>query len=408
MTQTTVTPSGQRPRPSAPRQTTNSTIRPFRPSASDGELADLRRRVEATRFPERETVNDQSQGVPLATIQKLARYWATDYDWRKCEARLNALPQFITEIDGLDIHFVHVRSKHKNALPLIVTHGWPGSIVEQLKIVEPLTNPENPADAFDLVIPSMPGYGYSGKPTKRGWGPRRIARAWLELMKRLGYQRFVAQGGDWGAIVTEMMALQGAPELIGIHVNMPGAFPAEIDKAVQAGSPLPANLSDEEKVACEQLSFFYKHVYYAYLQADRPQTLTALADSPVGMAAFLLDHDAKSLAMIARSFDGQKEGLSRDDVLDNCTLFWLTNTAISAARLYGENTDPFFTAKGITIPVAVSIFPDELYTMPKSWAERAFPKLIHYNRLDKGGHFAAWEQPELFVNELRNGFRTLR
>jgi pimeloyl-ACP methyl ester carboxylesterase len=389
-------------------------IRPFQVNVPEAELTELRKRINATRWPERETVADQSQGVQLATIQKLARYWATDYDWRKCEARLNALPQFITEIDGLDIHFVHVRSKHQDALPLIVTHGWPGSIIEQLKIIDPLTNPTahgaTASDAFHLVIPNMPGYGFSGKPTptNEGWGPVKIARAWVVLMKRLGYTQFVAQGGDWGAVVSDVMATQGHPELLGIHTNMPGAVPPDIDKAAQAGGPLPSNLSAEERRAFEQLVFTYQHVAYGALMGTRPQTLTGLVDSPVGLAAFMLDHDPRSYELIAQAFDGRPGGLTRDDVLDNITLFWLTNTAISAARLYWENKFSYLDVKNVGIPVAVSVFPDELYQAPRSWAERAYPKLIHYNKLDKGGHFAAWEQPQLFSQEVRAGLRSLR
>ncbi|MER7892527.1 epoxide hydrolase family protein [Micromonospora sp. NPDC094482] len=397
-------------------------IRPFTVEIPDAELKALRARIAATRWPEKETVADQSQGVPLATSQALARYWEKEYDWRKVEARLNALPQFMTKIDGLDIHFIHVRSKHEDALPLIVTHGWPGSIIEQLKIVDPLTNPTahgaSASDAFHLVIPSLPGYGFSGKPTEPGWGPERIASAWTELMKRLGYTRFVAQGGDWGAIVTDMMGVQAPPELIGIHVNMPGVFPPDIDALFQSDvtgannalGKLPANLSAEEKRASEQLDFVWKHVGYGLMMATRPQTLTGLADSPMGLATFLLDHDAASLALISRVFAGQSEGLTRDDVLDNITLFWLTNTGVSASRLYAENKLSFFAVKGVSpaLPVAVSVFPDELYQAPKSWAEQAYPNLIHYNKLDKGGHFAAWEQPQLLSEEIRAGFRSLR
>ncbi|MFD5570307.1 epoxide hydrolase family protein [Streptomyces cadmiisoli] len=396
--------------------TTEATaIRPFTFEFSDEELQDLRRRIVATRWPEKETVTDQSQGTQLATIQELARYWATEYDWRKVEARLKALPHFITEIDGLDIHFIHVRSKHENALPLIVTHGWPGSVVEQLKIVEPLTDPTahggSAEDAFHLVIPSMPGYGFSGKPAEKGWGPERIARAWGELMKRLGYTRYAAQGGDWGAVVTDAMAVQEPEGLVGIHTNMPKVVPPAIEAAIVTGNPLPSDVvlaNDEEKAAVEALDFVYRHVYYAYIMGSRPQSLTALVDSPVGLAAFMLDHDRDSLALISRAFAGQKEGLTRDDVLDNITLFWLTGTALSAARLYGENTRPFFGAVGVKLPVAVSVFPDELYRAPKSWTEQAYPNLIHYNRLPKGGHFAAWEQPEYFVEEVRTGLRSLR
>ncbi|WP_327128395.1 epoxide hydrolase family protein [Streptomyces sp. NBC_01727] len=393
----------------------STAIRPFTFEFPEAELEDLRARIEATRFPEKETVEDQSQGTQLATIQELARYWAKEYDWRKVEARLKSYPQFITEIDGLDIHFIHVRSKHENALPVIVTHGWPGSIIEQLKIIEPLTNPTahggDASDAFHVVIPSMPGYGFSGKPSTKGWDPEHIAGAWGELMKRLGYTKYVAQGGDWGAVVTDLMGVQEPEGLVGIHTNMPKVIPPAIEQALITGDPLPSDIvlaNDEEKAAVEQLDFVYRHVYYAYMMGSRPQSLTGLADSPVGLAAFLLDHDKASLALITRSFDGVSEGLSRDDVLDNITLFWLTNTAISAARLYAENKTPFFGSKGVKLPVAVSVFPDELYQAPKSWAEQAYPNLIHYNRLPKGGHFAAWEQPELFVNEVRTGFRSLR
>lgn len=404
--------TGTMARPADPRSTDQSSIRPFQISFSDAELADLRRRVTATRFPEKETVNDFTQGPPLATVEKLARYWAEEYDWRKCEARLNAVPNFITEIDGLDIHFIHVRSKHENALPIIVTHGWPGSVVEQLKIVGPLTDPTSyggkAEDAFHVVIPSIPGYGFSGKPSSTGWSPVRIAQAWTTLMKRLGYTRFVAQGGDWGAIITEIMGTQGAPELIGIHTNMANAIPAEIDQAAFAGQPAPSGLSAEETQAYERLAFFYKDVYYGFYMGWHPQTLAGLADSPVGLAAFLIDHDRKSMELIARSFDGKQEGLTRDDVLDNITLTWLTNTGVSSARLYWEHKGGFFSPRNVAIPVAVSAFPDELYQMPRSWAERAYPRLIHYNRLPKGGHFAAWEQPGLFSQELWAAFRTLR
>jgi pimeloyl-ACP methyl ester carboxylesterase len=383
-------------------------------SVPEAELNELRRRINATKWPERETVADATQGVQLATIQALARYWGTDYDWRKVEARLNALPQFITEIDGLDIHFIHVRSKHENALPLIVTHGWPGSIVEQLKIIEPLTNPTahggSASDAFHVVIPSIPGYGYSGKPSTTGWGPDRIASAWVALMKRLGYAKFVAQGGDWGAVITDMMGLQAPPELLGIHTNMPGIFPADIDQAAFSGAPAPSGLSADEKVAYERLQFVYqKGIAYGFQMGLRPQTLYGIADSPVGLAAYFLDHDARSLELIARVFDGKSEGLTRDDILDNITITWLTNTALSGARLYWEYWGKgYFNAKGVSIPVAVSVFPDELYPAPRSWTERAYPNLIHYNRLPKGGHFAAWEQPKFLSEEIRAGFRSLR
>lgn len=387
-------------------------IRPFRIKASDAELNELRRRIKATRLPERETVKDHSQGVPQATVEKLVRYWSTEYDWRKCEAKMNSYPGFITEIDGLDIHFLHIRSKHENALPLLVSHGWPGSIVEQLKIIDPLTNPTahggSAADAFHLVIPSMPGYGYSGKPTATGWGPERIARAWATLMTRLGYKRYAAQGGDWGAIIVNQMGVQSPPGLIGIHTNMAECVPSDLDAAAFAGKPVPDGLSGEEKLAYEELAAFYKLVYYAFFMGTRPQTLNGLSDSPVFLATFMLDHDAKSMAMIARSFDGVPEGLSRDDVLDNITHFWLTNSGVSAARLYWENKLPFFAPKGVKLPVAVSVFPDELFPAPRSWAEKAYPKLIHYNKVAKGGHFAAWEQPKIFTEELRVGLRSLR
>jgi len=388
-------------------------IRPFHIGFPQEELTDLRNRVAATRWPERELVGDPSQGVQLATMQKIARYWATDHDWRKCEEKLNALPHFVTEIDGLDIHFIHVRSRHDNALPLIVTHGWPGSVIEQLKIIDPLANPTahgaSAADAFDLVIPSMPGYGFSGKPTAPGWGPERIALAWVVLMKRLGYQKFVAQGGDWGALIVEQMGVQAAPELLAIHTNMPGAVPPELDKYYQSGAPAPAGLSADERRAYDQLAYFFTHgLGYALEMGNRPQTLYGIADSPIGLAAWILDHDIRSYEMMARVFDGKAEGLSRDDILDNVTLYWLTNTAVSSGRLYWENKLAFFAPKNVAIPVAVSVFPDEIYAAPRSWVERAFPNLIHYNRLGKGGHFAAWEQPEFICAELRTAFRALR
>ncbi|WP_373371537.1 epoxide hydrolase family protein [Microvirga sesbaniae] len=390
----------------------DAAIRPFTFRASDEELADLKRRIKATRWPSPELVADASQGVRLATMQKLADYWANQYDWRKVESRLAALPQFVTTIDGVDIHFIHVKSTEPNALPLIITHGWPGSIIEQLKIIDPLTNPTahggTAADAFDVVIPSLPGHGFSGKPKELGWDPIRIARAWTELMKRLGYSRYVAQGGDWGNAVTEQMALLTPPGLIGVHTNMPATVPAEITAALSGGTP-PKDLSPEEKYAYDQLDTFYKHgLGYAQEMANRPQTLYALEDSPVGLAAWMLDHDARSEEMIARVFDGQTEGLSRDDVLDNVTLYWLTDTAVSSARLYWESKLAFFAPKGVPLPMGVSAFPDEIYTAPRSWTEKAYPKLIHYNRLPKGGHFAAWEQPELFSQEMRTTFRNLR
>jgi pimeloyl-ACP methyl ester carboxylesterase len=395
------------------RGSDKTAIRPFRVNIPESELIELRRRINATRWPERETVTDDSQGVQLATTQALAHYWGKDYDWRKVEAKLNSYPQFITEIDGLDIHFLHVRSKHENALPLIVTHGWPGSIIEQMKIIEPLTNPTahggSASDAFHLVIPSMPGYGFSGRPATTGWDPQHIARAWVVLMKRLGYTKFAAQGGDWGAIITEHMGAQAAPELLGIHTNMANAIPADIDKAALSGAPAPSDLSPEEKVAYERLQFVYqKGVGYGYQLGLRPQTMYGLADSPVGLAAYFLDHDQRSYRLISRVFAGQAEGLTRDDILDNVTLTWLTGTAVSSGRLYWENKTGFFGVRGVTVPVAVSVFPDDLYPLPRSWAERAYPKLIHYNKLDKGGHFAAWEQPKLFVEELRMGLRSLR
>jgi pimeloyl-ACP methyl ester carboxylesterase len=387
-------------------------IQPFSINVPEEALADLRRRLAQARLPDRETVDDFSQGVPLKTIEQVLHYWNTSYDWRKVEARLNAVPNFITEIDGLDIHFLHARSKHENALPLIVTHGWPGSVVEQLKIIGPLTDPTahggSPADAFHVVIPSMPGYGFSGKPTATGWGPERIASTWITLMRRLGYEHFVAQGGDWGAVVTDQIGVQAPKELLGIHTNMPGAIPEDINLASLSGAPAPSLLSAEERSSYDQLVFFYKNVYYAFWMATRPQTMAGFADSPIGLATFLLDHDARSLELIARSFDGQAEGLSPTDILDNVTLFWLTNTAVSAGRLYWENKLPFFTPKGVNVPVAVSVFPDELYQTPRTWAEKAYPNLVHYNKVEKGGHFAAWEQPEILAKELRDGFRSLR
>jgi pimeloyl-ACP methyl ester carboxylesterase len=407
------TPAAAAPAP----RTAENAIRPFRTEIPEEALVDLRRRVAATRWPDKEQVADETQGVRLATMRNLAQYWQTGHDWRKAEARLNAVPNFITEIDGLDIHFIHVPSKHENALPMIVTHGWPGSIIEQMKIIEPLTDPTghggSASDAFHLVIPSLPGYGFSGKPMVPGWSPPRIARAWATLMQRLGYTRYVAQGGDWGNAVTENMALQEPPGLLGIHTNMPAAVPADVSKALAVGGPPPGGLSPEEKHAWDQLDFFFKEgVGYATEMNNRPQTLYGIVDSPVGLAGWMIDHDARSEEMIARVFDGKAEGLSKDDVLDNVTLYWLTNTAISSARLYWDNVHPptggFFDVRGIKIPVAVSSFPDEIYAAPRSWAEKAYPKLIHYNKLDKGGHFAAWEQPELFVSEMRASFKSLR
>src|SRR5688572_8458022 len=396
----------------------DSTIRPFHIDVPEEELADLRRRIAATRWPEKETVEDQSQGPRLATMQDLTRYWATDYDWRKVEAKLNALPHFITEIDGLDIHFIHVRSKHEDALPLIVLHGWPGSVIEQLKIIEPLSNPTaygaSAADAFHLVIPSMPGYGFSGKPTSTGWGPERMARAWDVLMTRLGYDRYVAQGGDWGAFVVDQMGLQAPAGLLAIHTNMPATVPADVDKALLAGAAAPSGLSAEERRAYEQLVRTFKQVDYARYMAARPQTLYGIADSPVGLAAWLLDHndaDGQPAAAVASALNRTTSAtgeLTRDEILDNITLYWLTNTGVSASRLYWEYKGGFFNAKGVSLPVAVSVFPGEQYQAPRSWAERAYPKLIYYNTLDKGGHFAAWEQPQLFSQEIRAAFRSLR
>jgi pimeloyl-ACP methyl ester carboxylesterase len=396
----------------------DTTLRPFQFHAKEEALVALRRRIQATQWPERETVTDDSQGVPLAAIQKLAHYWATEYDWRKVEARLNALPQFMTNIDGLDIHFIHVRSKHPNALPLVVSHGWPGSIIEQLKIIDPLTKPTayggNASDAFDVVIPSMPGYGFSGKPTTPGWGPERMARAWDVLMKRLGYTRYVAQGGDWGAFVVDQMGLQAPAGLLAIHTNMPATVPADIDKAALAGGPPPSGLSAEERRAYEQLVRTFKQVQYAVYMAARPQTLCGIADSPVGLAAWLLDHndaDGQPAVAVASALNRTTSAtgeLTRDEILDNITLYWLTNTGVSSSRLYWEYKGGFFNAKGVAIPVAVTVFPGEQYEAPRSWAERAYPKLIYYNKVDKGGHFAAWEQPRLFAAELRAAFKSLR
>jgi pimeloyl-ACP methyl ester carboxylesterase len=393
-------------------------IRPFHVDIPDEALEDLRRRIAATNWPEKETVADQAQGVPLAMIQQLARHWMTDYDWRICEANLNALPQFVTEIDGLDIHFIHVRSQHEDALPLIVNHGWPGSIIEQLKVIDPLVNPTahgaSASDAFHVVIPSMPGYGFSGKPTSTGWGPERMGQAWAELMKRLGYTHYVAQGGDWGAFVVDQMGLQAPPGLLAIHTNMPATVPADVDKASLAGEPPPSGLAAEERRAYEQLIRTYKQVEYAKMMAARPQTLYGIADSPVGLAAWLLDHndaDGQPAAAVVSALNRTSSTsgeLTREEVLDNITLYWLTNTGISASRLYWEYKGGFFNVKGVSIPVAVTVFPGEQYQAPRSWAEQAYPNLIYFNQVDKGGHFAAWEQPQLFSEELRAAFRSLR
>ncbi len=388
-------------------------IRPFNKiHFPEEDLVDLKRRILATRWPEKEPVNDQSQGVPLATMKALAKYWATEYDWRKVEERLNSYPNFITNIDGLDIHFIHVRSKHKNALPIIITHGWPGSIIEQLKIIGPLTDPTayggKAEDAFDVVIPSMPGYGFSEKPNVTGWGPSRIAYAWVTLMKRLGYEKFFAQGGDWGGLITDVMAVQSPNNLLGMATNFPCTVPVEINNAAFVGATAPSGLTDEEKKAYDQLVFSYKHVSYAFIMGSRPQTLVGTADSPIGLATIFLDHDQLSLAMISRVFAGKSEGLTRDDVLDNITLTWLTNTAVSGYRLYWENKHAFVAPLGVKVPVVVSAFPDELYQAPRSWAEKAYPQMIYYKKHNKGGHFAAWEQPELLVNDIRVGFKSLR
>ncbi|MCR2765156.1 epoxide hydrolase [Microbacterium sp. zg.B48] len=397
----------------AEQRSDDTALRPFTVQFAQEDLDDLRTRVRETRWPERETVDDASQGVQLQVVQQLAQRWADDYDWRAVELRLNELPQFVTRIDGLDIHFIHVRSAHEGALPMIVTHGWPGSVIEQLKIIGPLTDPTahgaSAEDAFHLVIPSLPGHGFSATPDATGWDPIRIAKAWVQLMRRIGYERYVAQGGDWGNAVTEQMALLTPPGLIGIHTNMPATVPDAIQAALSAGEPAPEDLSPEERGAWDQLAFFYAHgLAYAQEMGNRPQTLYGLADSPVGLAAWMLDHDSRSYDLIARVFAGGSEGLTAQDILDNVTLYWLTNTAVSSARLYWESKLPFFAPKGVTLPVAVSVFPDEIYAAPRSWSAQAYPNLIHFNRLDRGGHFAAWEQPDLFSREMRAAFRSLR
>jgi pimeloyl-ACP methyl ester carboxylesterase len=397
----------------ADKSTGDTTIRPFTIDIPEADLEDLRARIAATRWPEKETVDDQSQGVQLATIQAAADYWLNEYDWRECERRLNSVPNFVTEIDGVDIHFIHVRSKHDDAMPLIVTHGWPGSVIEMLKLIDPLTDPTahggSASDAFHLVIPSLPGFGFSGKPAETGWDPARIGRAWTALMKRLGYTHFAAQGGDWGAMVADVMGTQAPPELLGIHVTWPFTVPPAIDGAVQTGSALPSDLSADEARAVEQLQFFYTHdVGYASEMSNRPQTIYAMDDSPVGLAAWLIDHDTRSYALIARVFAGETEGLTRDDILDNITLYWLTKTAVSSARIYWENKLAFFAPKNVSIPVGVSAFPDEVLQTPRSWTEQAYPNLVYYGQADRGGHFAGWEQPQLLAEEVRAAFSSLR
>ena len=417
----TLAPTQPQPTQEAPPKETiilaeprgDTSIRPFSYRATDEELADLKRRIAATRWSERETVNDDSQGVRLTTIQKVADYWLKEHDWRKVEAKIFSYPNFVTEIDGVDIHFIHVKSKHENALPIIITHGWPGSVIEQLKIIEPLTDPTahggTAEDAFDVVIPSMPGYGFSGKPSTPGWGPERIARANTELMKRLGYDRFVAQGGDWGALIVDFMGVQAPPELLAIASNMAGAVPVEINELVVKGAPPPPELDEEERHSFEHMVYFFsKGLGYALEMGNRPQTLYGLADSPVGLAAWILDHDIWTYRQISRLFDGEEFGFTRDDILDNITLYWLTNTGVSSARLYWENKSLFVTPKGVNIPVVVSSFPEEIFPIPKKWAEKAYPKLLYYQKHPQGAHFAAWEQPKALVDDLRNGFRSLR
>jgi pimeloyl-ACP methyl ester carboxylesterase len=394
---------------------TTTEIRPFTVEVPQAELDELRRRIAATRWPERETVGDQTQGIPLATIQALAAYWGSEYDFRRFETRLNAFPQFMTEIDGLDIHFIHVRSPHEDALPIVITHGWPGSVIEMLNVIGPLSDPTahggNAEDAFDVVVPSIPGYGFSAKPTATGWDPVHIARAWIELMRRLGYTRFVAQGGDWGAQITDVIGAEAPPELLGIHSNMPGTVQPDISKLLATGGPAPSGLSAEEQRAFDQLSFvFTKGIGYADEMSLRPQTLYGLADSPVALAAWMLDHDAQSLEDISRAFVEREPvgNLTRDEVLDNITMTWVTNTGMSSGRLYWENKLGFFDVKGATVPAAVSVFPRELYQAPRSWTEKAYPNLIYFNEVDRGNHFAAWQEPDLFTTEVRAAFRPLR
>jgi len=411
-------PNGQAQVNGSTLTTSSSThaIRPFKVKITDSEIRDLKMRILNTKWPSKELVDNQTQGVPLSTMQSLAKYWATQYDWKKIETRLNTYPQFVTQIDGVDIHFIHVRSKHKNALPMIITHGWPGSIIEQLKIIKPLTNPEKfggkAEDAFDVIIPSLPGYGFSGKPTQLGWNSKHIAKAWITLMERLGYAKYVAQGGDWGNAISENMALIAPKALLGIHTNMAATVPAAISSALANGI-VPTDLNTDERKAYKQLDFFYKKgLGYANEMSLRPQSLYAIEDSPVGLAAWMLDHDDSSLQLINRVFEGHTEGLSMDDILDNVSLYWFTNTGISSARLYWESaqgeTAGFFDPRGVKIPVAVSAFPEEIYAVPEHWARKAYPNLIYFNKLQKGGHFAAWEQPELFSTEMRNAFRSLR
>jgi pimeloyl-ACP methyl ester carboxylesterase len=388
-------------------------IRSFRVDVPEADIADLRRRLKGARLPLKETVDDDTQGVQLATIQKLVDYWANQHDWRKVEAQLNSYPQFVTNIDGLDIHFIHVRSQHENALPLIVTHGWPGSVIEQLKIIEPLTDPTahegNAEDAFHVVIPSMPGYGFSEKPAAAGWGPERIAGAWATLMSRLGYEHYVAQGGDWGALITDFMGVHAPPGLLGIHTNMAGAIPPAIDAAAFTGAPPPEGLDDEERRSFAHVAHFYaKGLGYAQEMGNRPQTLYGIEDSPVGLAAWIIDHDIWTYRQIARVFNGEALGLTRDDIVNNIALYWLTKTGVSSARLYWENKNAFFAPKGVKVPVAVSAFPEEIAPIPRKWAEQAYPNLIYYNQHPEGAHFAAWEQPQAMVDDLRAGFRSLR